>query len=260
MPKSEKPTNTLVLDLPRQPNPDDCGIYLLHYVEKLLEDPSPFANQVIPNLSNWFTHDDLQGKRKAIQEIIKKLPKAEKRSGLESVLKSTTDKKTEYESITSSILQKPNELSNAKVQPKDLKCEQCGKTFSNRSNLINHLRHMHMKSSASFICQACDKYLTTKQNLIEHLRRVHLKQTGEQCEFCPKILSDKSNLATHIKRIHLKSAKMKCNICSDIMSSQQSVAVHIKKAHCKLISLKCEQCPKTFTIKSNLKQHNISKH
>jgi len=56
---------------PEQQNGSDCGIFLLQYVENIFIDIKKFFWPNLPDLSNWFTHEEVGEKRGNIAEIIK---------------------------------------------------------------------------------------------------------------------------------------------------------------------------------------------
>ena len=60
---------------PRQPNGWDCGIYLLHYAEKIMNSPHQFETlgPNILSLENWFPEAEVLNKRKHISDIISQL-------------------------------------------------------------------------------------------------------------------------------------------------------------------------------------------
>ena len=61
------------LSVPLQPNECDCGLYLLHYVELIFEDPDRFLDKPLPNLSQWFKSEVIIKKRKFIASVIQRL-------------------------------------------------------------------------------------------------------------------------------------------------------------------------------------------
>ena len=61
------------LSVPLQPNECDCGLYLLHYVELIFEDPDRFLDKLLPNLSQWFKSEVIIEKRKYIASVIQRL-------------------------------------------------------------------------------------------------------------------------------------------------------------------------------------------
>jgi len=60
--------------VPHQPNSCDCGIYLLHYVEKIFQSLNLFLTNDMPNLATWFRNSiDIVPKRYNIAKIIQSM-------------------------------------------------------------------------------------------------------------------------------------------------------------------------------------------
>jgi len=57
----------------QQPNFSDCGIYLLQYVESFFRDPIVDYSLPIRSIMEWFTKEEVEGKRKHIGDLIRKL-------------------------------------------------------------------------------------------------------------------------------------------------------------------------------------------
>ena len=66
----------------QQPNFSDCGIYLLQYVESFFKDPIKDYTLPIKSLTQWFTKEEVEGKRNKIAELIRDLA-AEQNPGKE---------------------------------------------------------------------------------------------------------------------------------------------------------------------------------
>jgi len=61
----------------QQPNFSDCGIYLLQYIESFFRDPIADYNFPIKSIKQWFTKEEVEGKRGYIAELIRKLATAQ---------------------------------------------------------------------------------------------------------------------------------------------------------------------------------------
>ena len=62
--------------VPRQPNYCDCGVFLLHYVEKFFENPEQNYLQLAtkaPAMRKWFDIDEIVEKRDKIASLFKQL-------------------------------------------------------------------------------------------------------------------------------------------------------------------------------------------
>ena len=63
----------IVPQIPQQPNSCDCGIYLLHYIELIFQNPNHYWGPKFPNLTNWFPSEQIDNKREEIAILIQEL-------------------------------------------------------------------------------------------------------------------------------------------------------------------------------------------
>lgn len=116
-------------------------------------------------------------------------------------------------------------------------CEECHKTFFDRSTYLKHNKHVHerqQRASGSFICsyEGCGKVYTQSHNLSRHIARDH-NNVEWICDICGVAQSSKSNLATHNKIKHGgdEAPLLKCQFCSFTTSYTQSMAKHVRRHH-----------------------------
>ena len=92
----------------------------------------------------------------------------------------------------------------------DYKCDQCGRFFSKRYKLKNHIEMTHEKKHI-FNCDLCDKSYNCISNLNKHKRTTHERIKKFKCEPCNKSYAEKFGLECHMKsKAHLK--KMNSNL------------------------------------------------
>ena len=66
---------TIHVQVPQQSNGCDCGVYVLHYIEKFLKAPFPDLREFAVHRPAWFPTRDIAAKRENIKALIKKLAK-----------------------------------------------------------------------------------------------------------------------------------------------------------------------------------------
>jgi len=78
---SAREMRTIHPSKPEQDNGSDCGLFLLHYVENMFKNVEQFLWPTLPDISDWFTVEEVAWKRKNIAELLRTLA-SEQRPGV----------------------------------------------------------------------------------------------------------------------------------------------------------------------------------
>ncbi|XP_017498794.2 zinc finger protein 394 isoform X1 [Manis javanica] len=129
------------------------------------------------------------------------------------------------------------------------KCNNCEKSFKQRSDLCKHQRtHTGEKP---YECQACGKSFSQSAALIKH-QRTHTGDKPYTCPKCGDSFRQSSHLNRH-QRIHIGEKHYICNKCGEtchISNRFRHQRIH-KGEKC----YTCEECEKSFKWCSDLYKH-----
>ncbi|XP_053383254.1 uncharacterized protein LOC123540514 [Mercenaria mercenaria] len=132
-------------------------------------------------------------------------------------------------------------------------CDVCGKSFSRRNYLNQHLSiHADKKP---YSCSVCFKKFLYKQTYEEHLER-HARNKKVQCELCGKRFYNQRELKCHKKK-HAVKGEFHCQVCDLYFVEEGSLQAHHNRLH---VSYSCTYCSEKFPNKKEMKTHAFRQH
>ena len=151
-------------------------------------------------------------------------------------------------------------------------CGQCGKNFTQKTLLYEHLAEVHgdEKVRTRFQCKVCDKWLSSDKTMTGH-RNMHMGIKPFKCTLCDKTYQSKNNMRAHRKEAHAEEwkelrgkltsqmikASKPCPICGMHLSTKANLNQHLAEVHSdsKARETQCQTCGKWMMSKLKLKAH-----
>ncbi|KAG7210531.1 hypothetical protein KM043_012051 [Ampulex compressa] len=136
----------------------------------------------------------------------------------------------------------------------DFQCEICNRIFSNLRLFRIHKR-IHYPQVKSWPCETCGKRYTSRNLLEEHIN-THTGVRPYVCENCGKDFASKYTYKAHIKTHEVRPRPFECSQCNKTFLTQRNLSQH-ERTHNGIKEYVCHQCGKAFGSPHNLEVHNI---
>ncbi|CAG9789656.1 unnamed protein product [Diatraea saccharalis] len=108
-------------------------------------------------------------------------------------------------------------------------CQICKARFKNYYQKTRHMIQVH--NAEKINCDICGKKFNLKSNLMLHMRGVHLKERPYECSVCSMGFFIKRHMLGHYMAAHTNERKYKCDVCGKGYATQNSRRKHMKKNH-----------------------------
>ena len=114
-------------------------------------------------------------------------------------------------------------------------CPMCGKRCYFTSDLELHLATHHLPAAEpaqpeEVMCHVCGKVFSHRYKLKQHLSNIHNKTFKHSCPFCQKAFNLRHQLTKHLVT-HSDIKPFKCKYCEYKNARKYRVVKHIQKAH-----------------------------
>eukprot|EP00347_Sterkiella_histriomuscorum_P002662 403367283 len=120
------------------------------------------------------------------------------------------------------------ETATAETFCRIFKCSACSKEFTRKENLKNHVLSVHMNLK-QFECLICNQQFSERANMIVHMR-IHDNIKPYKCEICAREFRSKGNYNDHQRR-HMNIRRYECNFCDQKYFRKYQLQSHVVARH-----------------------------
>ncbi|KAJ6641728.1 1,5-anhydro-D-fructose reductase [Pseudolycoriella hygida] len=140
------------------------------------------------------------------------------------------------------------------------KCGLCSSSFTKASKLAQHERLRHCsEEDKKFHCDKCNKNFVSKSVLASHIRGVHEFAFAHVCDICARVFKSKHVFQNHMQEHStITRPKMQCNVCGAWLKHEESLRKHLKRHQDTFAN--CPICNKVLQNKHSLGNHIRSVH
>nr|CAD7588742.1 unnamed protein product [Timema genevievae] len=179
--------------------------------------------------------------------------------GISTHMKTTHNTRIYICDMCGQDFRKRNELSmhldeHVAAEEGDFQCEVCNRIFTNLRLFRVHKR-MHYPQAKLWTCETCGKRYSSRNLLDEHIN-VHLGVRPYKCRSCGKDFASKYTYKAHTKTHEERPRPFSCGDCGKTFLSAQNLQQH-ERTHNGLRNYVCDQCGKAFGTARNLEVHSV---
>ena len=109
---------------------------------------------------------------------------------------------------------------------KKVLCNLCGKTFSDKWYLKQHVTYAHEKKSLDVKCTECHLVFVHRRQMYKHKNLVHFPDK-HRCNVCFKSFGDGKLLKKHME-VHEPEGKFECELCGSKMKKKETLEDHMR--------------------------------
>ncbi|KAL6097011.1 uncharacterized protein ACO6RY_06202 [Pungitius sinensis] len=104
-------------------------------------------------------------------------------------------------------------------------CRRCDRVFQHLESYLGHLKQQHRH----YLCLVCGKGFSQRINLVRHIR-AHTGVKPFRCPLCHKTFSQKATLQDHFN-LHTGDEPHKCKYCGVLFQHKVGLRRHLKDIH-----------------------------